>query len=71
MCLALPARVIGVDGTRATVELRGKLVDVDVRSLSIEAGDFVLVYAGLIVERLKREDAEERLRLISLADATS
>jgi len=69
MCLALPARVISVERARAHVELRGKSVEIDASLVPVEAGDFVLVYAGLIVEKLEREDAEERLRLIAAADA--
>jgi hydrogenase expression/formation protein HypC len=65
MCLAVPARIIELDGARATVEVPGNRFSADV-SLVPEAklGDYVLVHAGFAIERYAREDAEEILRML-------
>ena len=64
MCLGIPARVISVQGTAATLDLRGKETTADASAVSVVPGDYVLVYSGLIVQVLAREEAEETLRLL-------
>ena len=64
MCLAVPARIIAIDGTRATVDLQGNRFEADV-SLVPEAAveDYVLVHAGFAIERYDEEDAKELLKI--------
>lgn len=64
MCLGIPARVISVRGTAATLDLRGRETVADASAVSVVPGDYVLVYSGLIVQVLAREEAEETLRLL-------
>ena len=58
MCLTAPARVLGVDATGATVLLGGRerrastLVVPDVA-----VGDWVIVAAGTILERIEQPEA--------------
>jgi len=68
MCLAIPARVLSVDGTRAILELRGREVQADASLVAVKPGDYVLVSAGLIVQFMEPEEAEERLQLLSSMD---
>ncbi len=61
MCLSLPARVVAVDPLGATVETEGRLgraITALVPDLAV--GDWVLVSAGTVIERLD----PERARLI-------
>ena len=71
MCLAVPMQVMEVHGEVALVEQAGVSREVRVDFLDgVEPGDYVLVHAGLAIERLRPEEAEETLRLIrELADA--
>lgn len=64
MCLAIPAQVMSVEGTVAIVRVRGAEARADASMVPVRPGDFVLVYAGLIVETLESEEARERLRLL-------
>lgn len=68
MCLGIPARVLSVDGHRATLDLRGRTVVADASMVTVSPGDYVLSYAGLIVQVLSPEEAEETLRLVSEAE---
>ena len=68
MCLAIPARVLSIDGTRAILELRGREVQADASLVAVKPGDYVLVSAGLIVQLMEPEEAEERLQLLSSMD---
>lgn len=59
MCIALPARVTGIDGAMATVD-RGNGRQMRATTLllpDVRVGDWVLVATGTIVERLSAEDA--------------
>jgi hydrogenase expression/formation protein HypC len=64
-------QVMEVHGEVALVEQAGVAREVRVDFLEgVEPGDYVLVHAGLAIERLRPEEAEETLRLIrELADA--
>ena len=68
MCLGIPARVVSVDGTHALLDLRGREVVADASLVHVSPGDYVVNYAGLIVQVLSREEALETLRLLEQAE---
>ncbi len=68
MCLGIPARVLSVDGSRARLDLRGREVSADASMVSVSPGDYVVSYAGLIVQVLSPEEAQETLRLLDEAE---
>ncbi|MGE5509273.1 MAG: HypC/HybG/HupF family hydrogenase formation chaperone [Chitinophagales bacterium] len=62
MCLAVPAKVLSIDGTLARVEVEGNVREVGVRLVpDVKVGDFVLVHAGFAVEIVDEKAAEETL----------
>ncbi|OIP61512.1 MAG: HypC/HybG/HupF family hydrogenase formation chaperone [Nitrospirae bacterium CG_4_9_14_3_um_filter_53_35] len=67
MCLAVPSKIVKIDGQKATVDVYGARREVNLMLLPEEAGigDYVLVHAGFAMQRVDRESAEESLRLIS------
>lgn len=67
MCLGIPGQVTAVDGTRARVLIRGREALADASMVPVQCGQFVLVYAGLIVQILDPDDARERLRFFDEA----
>ncbi len=71
MCLAVPMRVVSVDGGRATVENNGVSLDVAL-DLTPEAapGDYVIVHAGFAIQTLSAEDAEETLGIFERLEAS-
>ena len=68
MCLAIPARVLSVDGSHAILDVRGREVRADASLVAVNPGDYVLVSAGLIVQLMEAEEARERLELLSSMD---
>lgn len=68
MCLGIPAKVLSVEGTRAVLDLRGREVPADASMVTVSPGDYVVSYAGLIVQVLSPEEAQETLRLLDEAE---
>lgn len=51
MCLALPGRLIEMDGTRGQVDFQGAIRLTDLRLVpGVSVGDYVLVHAGFALE---------------------
>jgi hydrogenase expression/formation protein HypC len=64
MCLAIPARVMSVDGDKAQVDFgEGVLREVNVTLVNAKVGDYVLVHAGYAIQLMDEKDALETLRL--------
>jgi hydrogenase expression/formation protein HypC len=60
MCLAVPARIVELQGMTATISVDGALRDVDVSLIDDpRLGDYVLVHAGFAIHRWERSDVEE------------
>ncbi|MEM2546614.1 MAG: HypC/HybG/HupF family hydrogenase formation chaperone [Candidatus Bathyarchaeia archaeon] len=66
MCLAIPAKVVSVQGNVARVDFGGGIIrEVDISLVEVKPDDYVLVHAGYAIQVLSREEAEETLRLWS------
>ncbi|MEM2336228.1 MAG: HypC/HybG/HupF family hydrogenase formation chaperone [Candidatus Bathyarchaeia archaeon] len=66
MCLAIPAKVVSVQGNFAKVDFGGGLIkEVDISLVNVKVDDYVLVHAGYAIQVLSKEEAEETLRLWS------
>jgi hydrogenase expression/formation protein HypC len=70
MCLAIPMRLIEIDGAAAVAEVDGvtRQVRLDLLPEAV-LGDYVLIHAGLAIARVDAEQAEETLSFLrNLAD---
>jgi len=64
MCLAIPAKVVEVQGDVAKVDFgQGIVRDVNVTLVETHVGEYVLVHAGYAIQVIDQEAAEETLRL--------
>ncbi len=67
MCLAVPSKVVAVDGLTAMVEAFGRQRRVNLMLMQEEValGDYLLIQVGdFAFERVDKERAEESLRLM-------
>jgi hydrogenase expression/formation protein HypC len=66
MCLAVPVKVEALPSEGvATVTIEGIKLNVSSAFLTdLQIGEYVLVHAGFIIERLDTTEAEERIELI-------
>lgn len=66
MCLAIPSRIISMDGFKATVDVYGARRDINLMLLpeEVNIGDHVLVHAGFALQKVDQEAAKEALQLM-------
>jgi len=60
MCLAVPAKIVELRETTATISVEGVLRDVDVSLIEEpRLGDYVLVHAGFAIHKWERSEVDE------------
>ncbi|NUM36799.1 MAG: HypC/HybG/HupF family hydrogenase formation chaperone [Candidatus Brocadiae bacterium] len=65
MCLAIPAKVVEIQGEIAKVDILGNQTVADISVLEdVEVGSYVLVHAGFAIHKYSHEEGEENLKLI-------
>ena len=66
MCLAIPARIIELEGDRAVVDAMGNRFKAKTTLLpKAKLGDLVLVHAGFAISQVDEEEAKKTWQLIS------
>ncbi len=65
MCVAIPCKVISMDGNRAIVDAGGAQREINIMLIeNLSVGDYVLVHAGFAISKVERETAEDTLSLL-------
>jgi len=60
MCLAVPARIVELQDSTATISVEGALREVDVSLIDEpRLGDYVLVHAGFAIHKWDKSEVEE------------
>ncbi len=68
MCVAVPAKVLEIEGTRALVAVAGARLQAHLELVpEAQVGDYVLVHAGFALQVMNPEEAEETLALLEEA----
>lgn len=72
MCLAIPAKVISVDGTSARVSIEDVEYTASLLLLdNVKPGDFIMLHAGFAIEKVDPDEAAETLRLLNEVEKNS
>jgi len=58
MCVALPGKVISVQGRKAVVDFSGNQIHAEAGLVAVKPGDSVLVHAGCILQVLPEAEAK-------------
>ena len=65
MCVALPCKLIAIEGNRGLAEIGGSQVKTRLDMLpDAQLGDYVLVHAGFAIERVDEEEAHRTLEML-------
>ena len=69
MCLAIPARIIELDGDKAVVDAMGNRWKAKTTLLpEAKLGDLVLIHAGFAISLVDEEEAKETWKMIAEID---
>ena len=64
MCLAIPGKIISLDGPKAVVDFDGIKQNIIVALIQDpEVGKYVIVHAGYAIEMMNEEEASESIEL--------
>lgn len=64
MCLAIPAKVVEINGDMAKVDFgAGAMREINISLVEAKIGEYVIVHAGYAIEVLDQKAAEETLAL--------
>lgn len=64
MCVALPGKVIEIKDRDAVVDFNGNQIKARAGLADIKTGDYVLVHAGCIIQKVSRQDADDLVQLM-------
>lgn len=68
MCVAVPCKVISINGFKAVVDSGGAQKEINIHLLDdVAVGDYVLVHAGFAIQKVQKEYAEETLAILKEA----
>jgi hydrogenase expression/formation protein HypC len=62
MCLAIPGKIVKIEGDTATIEYPGQMREAKIIDGKYNIGDYVFVSAQIIVQKLTEEEALESLK---------
>ena len=65
MCLALPLKIVSIEGNTAVGEMNGLTQKLRVDLMpELKVGDYAIVHAGFAIQRLTEKEAKENLDLL-------
>lgn len=59
MCVALPGKVIELNEKNAVIDFSGNQVTARAGLVDIKVGDYVLVHAGCIIQKVSKQDMQD------------
>ncbi|MBQ3924619.1 MAG: HypC/HybG/HupF family hydrogenase formation chaperone [Firmicutes bacterium] len=65
MCVALPGRIVSIDGDTAKVDFSGNTVNVNIGIIDAKVDQYVLVHAGVAIEVMDKEKAQDIIDLFA------
>ena len=63
MCLAMPAKILSIEGDEAEVDFGGAIRKTNVSMVDAKVGEYVIIHAGFAIQKVDEEEARETLQL--------
>jgi hydrogenase assembly chaperone HypC/HupF len=65
MCLAVPAKVMSIEGANAQIDIMGNSSTADISFLeNVHIGDYVMVHVGFAIQKYDEKEALSTLSLV-------
>ena len=69
MCLAVPMKVLKIDGDFGDAELGGIIKEVSLTLIDdVKVGDYILVHAGYAIQKIDENEALETISFLKKLD---
>ncbi len=68
MCLAVPGKIIALDGAKGRALVRGNTIDVEMGIVNAGIGDYVLIHAGCAISAMPEDEALELDELFNMVN---
>ena len=69
MCLAIPGKVISIDGNTAMVDYGGVRKKASLLVLpEVKVGDMIMVHAGFAIAKVSEQEAQETIDALEMLD---
>ncbi|MDR3074478.1 MAG: HypC/HybG/HupF family hydrogenase formation chaperone [Candidatus Methanoplasma sp.] len=63
MCLAVPGKIVRIEGDIGDVDFGGVIRKANIAMVEAKVGDWAVIHAGFAIEIMDEEDARETLKL--------
>ncbi|NLU46280.1 MAG: HypC/HybG/HupF family hydrogenase formation chaperone [Euryarchaeota archaeon] len=63
MCLAVPGKILRIEGDTAEIDFGGVIRKANVTMVEAEVGKWAVIHAGFAIEIMDEEEARETLKL--------
>lgn len=63
MCLAIPGKIVKIEGDMGDVDFGGVIRKANLSMVDAQVGEWAVVHAGFAIQIMDEEDAQETIRL--------
>lgn len=63
MCLAVPGRIVRIEGDTGDIDFGGVIRKANITMVEAKIGDWAVIHAGFAIEIMDEEEAQETLKL--------
>ncbi len=65
MCLAVPAKIVSIEGLVAKADMMGNMTSADISLLeNVKIGEYIMIHAGFAIQRYDEAEAKATLELL-------
>jgi hydrogenase expression/formation protein HypC len=63
MCLAVPGKIVAIDGKNAQIDFGGVMREANISMVEVDVGAYVIVHAGFAIQVIDEVEAKETIQL--------
>ncbi|PLW80119.1 HypC/HybG/HupF family hydrogenase formation chaperone [Candidatus Woesearchaeota archaeon] len=64
MCLAIPAKILEINGDDAKVDYGGIIKTINISLVEVKMGDYILIHAGFAIQTINKDEAVKTLETL-------